>query len=131
VTEFSADAGTLERFFIPGGDYTLDFFINHMEEELGLFLAELAKTRHEQDIVSHGLQTWPEEKSFWRLEIAYDNFILQRFRQMRMQIFSIAPLIYYLLRRSAEIKLIRTIIKCKLIGMARPQVEAHLRYLYV
>jgi vacuolar-type H+-ATPase subunit C/Vma6 len=52
-------------------------------------------------------------------------------RHMRHMLFSIAPLIYYLLRKEAEAKLIRTVVRCKLIGMARKQIEERLRYLYV
>ncbi len=48
-----------------------------------------------------------------------------------MMLFSIAPLIYYLLRKEAEAKLIRTVIRCKLIGMQRAQIEERLRYPYV
>ncbi len=131
ITEMMLDSGMVKRFFIPGGDYTEDFFIHHSGDQLGLFLEHLATTRYERDIVSHGLETWPEDKSFWRLEIACDNFILRRFWKMRLQLFSIAPLIYYLLRKTAEIKLIRAIIKCKLVGMSRSQIETHLRYIYV
>jgi vacuolar-type H+-ATPase subunit C/Vma6 len=131
VKEFADDPMAFERYFISGGDYEMDFFLRHMGDELGLFLAELAKTRYERDIVSYGLQMWPEEKSFWRLEIACDNFILNHFWKMRMRLFSIAPLIYYLLRKVAETKQIRTIIRCKLIGMPRPQIEERLRYIYV
>jgi len=131
VKEFVEDTSAFKRYFIAGGDYTLDFFLRHMGEELGLFLAQLAKTRYEQDIVSHGLRLWPEDKSFWQLEVACDNFILEWFWKMRMQLFSIAPVIYYLLRKTAEIELIKTIMRCKRVGMPRHQMEERLRYVYV
>lgn len=131
IAEVTTDSSVFERFFIAGGDYTKDFFIHHMGEQLGLFLDHLAKTRYERDIVSHGLEMWPEDKAFWRLDIACDDFVLRRFWNMRLELFGIAPLIYYLLRKTAEVELIRTIIKCKLIGMSRPQIEAHSRYAYV
>ena len=130
VREFAADPSVFERYFIPGGGYSLDFFLRHMEQPLGLFLDHLTKTRYEHQIVSHGLKTWPEDKSFWRLEIASDNFLLYHFWQMRNQLFSIAPLIYYLLRKTAEAKLIRTVTRCKLIGMPREGIEERLRYIY-
>lgn len=131
VKEFADDPKVFERYFIPGGSYEVDLFLDHMKEELGLFLDHLAATRYEHHIVSEGLRTWPEDKSFWRLEIAFDNFLLYHFHQMRHQIFSIAPLIYYLLRKVAETKLIRTVIRCKLIGMPSSKIEERLRHIYV
>ncbi len=129
--EFSDDPEAFKLHFIPDGSYTLDFFLYYMDEELGLLLNHLAKTRYEQHIVSRGLQTWPEEKHFWRLEMASDNFLLQHFWQMRNQLFSIAPLIYYLLRKIVDTRLIRTVIRCKLIGMPRNMIEERLRYIHV
>jgi V/A-type H+-transporting ATPase subunit C len=129
--EFSDDAEVFKRHFIPEGSYSLDFFLHYMDEELGLFLDHLAKTRYEQEIVTQGLRAWPEEKSFWRLEKASDNFLLRHFSSMRHQFFSIAPLIYYLLRKIAETRLIRTVIRCKAIGMPRAMIEDRLRYIYV
>ena len=131
VREFAEDHSIFERYFIPGGSHDLDLFTDHMEEEIGLFLDQLRKTRHERRIVSKGLKTWPEEKSFWRLEIESDNFLLDQFHQMRHQTFSLAPLIYYLLRKISETKLIRTVTGCKLIGMPRSRIEERLRYIYV
>lgn len=131
VKEFAEDREVFERYFIPGGSYPLDFFLRHLDAQLGHFLDHLAKTQYEHHIVSQGLRMWPEEKSFWRMEIAADNFILHQFSNMRMMLFSIAPLIYYLLRKEAEAKLIRTIIRCKLIGTARGGIEERLRYPYV
>jgi vacuolar-type H+-ATPase subunit C/Vma6 len=102
-----------------------------MEQELGLFLDHLATTRYERHIVSEGLMMWPEDRSFWRLEIACDNFILQRFWEMRMHLFSIAPLIYYLLRKIAETKLIQAVMRCKLAGMSQSETTERLRTAYV
>jgi V/A-type H+-transporting ATPase subunit C len=129
--ELSTDPEVFKRHFIPGGTYSLDFFIHHMDEELGLFLDHLAKTRYEQLVITRGLHTWPEHKTFWRLELTSDNVLLNQFRQMRHQIFSIAPLIYYLLRKIADTRLIRTVIQCKLIGMERSDIEDRLRCIYV
>ncbi len=120
-----------ERYFIPGGSYSLDFFFFYLNEELGLFLDHLAKTPYERHIVSQGLMMWPEDRSFWRLEIACDDFILHYYWKRRMRLFSVVPLIYYLLRKMAEVRLIRTVIRCKLIGMPRKQIEERLGYLYV
>jgi V/A-type H+-transporting ATPase subunit C len=131
VKEFAENREVFERYFIPGGSYSLDFFFRHLDAQLSHFLDHLAKTRYEHHIVSHGLRMWPEDKSFWRMEVASDNLILHQFSNMRMMLFSIAPLIYYLLRKEAEAKLIRTIVRCKLIGMARGGIEERLRYLYV
>ena len=129
--EFSRDAEVFKRHFIPDGSYSLEFFQHCMDEDLGMFLDHLSKTRYEQEIISQGLKTWPEEKSFWRLEKASDNFLLQHFSKMRHDIFSIAPLIYYLLQKIAETRLIRTVIRCKLIGMPRNMIEERLRCIYV
>ncbi len=130
-SEFSNDPDVFKRHYIPEGDYSLEFFLHYMNEELGLFLDHLTKTRYEHDIVSRGLRKWPEEKSFWRLEQASDNFLLHQFHQMRHHSFSIAPLIYYLLRKIAETRLIRTVLRCKLVGMPRDLIEQRLRYIYV
>jgi V/A-type H+-transporting ATPase subunit C len=129
--EAGDDVKAFERYFIPGGSYTIDFFLHLMDEKLGLFLDHLTKTHYERPVVSEGLMTWPEEKSFWRLEVACDNFILQQFHEMRMKLFSIAPLIYFLLRKIAETRLIRAIMRCKSVGMGRTEIEERLRYLYV
>jgi V/A-type H+-transporting ATPase subunit C len=129
--EFSNDTKVFKRHFIPEGNYSLDFFLHYMDEELGLFLDHLASTRYEQEIISRGLRTWPEDKSFWRLEKASDNFLLQYFSKMRHDIFSIGPLVYYLLRKIAETRLIRTVIRCKMIGMPRNMIEERLRYIHV
>ncbi|GAB4338265.1 MAG: V-type ATP synthase subunit C [Candidatus Abyssubacteria bacterium] len=124
-------ADDFEKHYIPDGTYPLDFFMRHMDEQLGLFLEHLTGTEVERHIAAQGLRTWPEEKSFWRLELAFDNALLHRFWQMRMKLFSIAPLILYLLRKEAETKLIRTVVKGKLVGWSRTQIEERLRYLYV
>jgi V/A-type H+-transporting ATPase subunit C len=129
--EFSHDEEVFRRQFIPGGSYSFDFFQHCRDEDLSVFIDHLSNTRYEQHIISQGLQTWPEERSFWRLEKASDDFLLHYFHQMRHQIFSIAPLIYYLLRKIADTRLIRTVIRCKLIGMPRTAIEERLRYIYV
>jgi vacuolar-type H+-ATPase subunit C/Vma6 len=126
--------GTPEDFpkcYIPGGTYPFNFFARHMDEEFGLFLEQLNGTKVERHIASQGFRSWPEDKSFWRLELAFDNALLHKFREMRMDLFSIAPLIHYLFRKEAEAKLIRTVVKGKLVGWSRPQIEERLRYLYV
>ncbi len=128
--EFSEDRDVFKRNHIPEGDYPLDFFLRYMDEELGLFLDHLMKTRYEHHISAQGLRKWPEDKSFWRLELASDNFLLSHFHQMRHQVFSVAPLIYYLLCKTAETMLIRTVLRCKLIGMPREQITQRLRYIY-
>lgn len=130
-SEFSNDPDVFKRHYIPEGDYSLEFFLHYMNQELGLFLDHLTKTRYEHDIIAQGLRKWPEDKSFWRLEQASDNFLLHQFHQMRHHSFSIAPLIYYLLRKIAETRLIRTVLRCKLIGMPRDLIEQRLRYIYV
>ncbi len=130
VKEFAEDREIFDRFFIPGGAYSIEFFRQHMDEQLGLFFSHL-ETECERHIVSEGLDLWPEDKSFWPIETAFDNCILAQFWEMRMQLFSIAPLLLYLLRKEAEVKLIRTIIRSKLVGMPRLRIEARLRYLYV
>lgn len=129
--EFSHDEEIYRRHFIPGGSYSFDFFRHCRDEDLSIFLDHLSNTRYERHILSEGLQTWPEEKLFWRLEKASDDFLLDYFHQMRHQIFSIAPLIFYLLRKIADTRLIRTVIRCKLIGMPRGSIEERLRYMYV
>ena len=128
--EFSEDREVFKRNYVPEGDYSLDFFLRYMDEDLGLFLDHVTKTRYEHDISVQGLRKWPEDKSFWRIELASDNFLLYNFHQKRHQIFSIAPLIYYLLRKTAETHLIRTVLRCKLIGMPREQITQRLRYIY-
>lgn len=129
--ELSEDREDFKRHYVPGASYSLEFFLHYMDEELGLFLDHLAKTRYERHIVTRGIQTWPEHKLFWRLELTSDNFLLHYFGQMRFQLFSIAPLIYYLLRKIADTRLIRTVVRCKLIGMPRDKIEERLRYIYV
>ena len=131
MKEFKGEWELFERYFIPGGSYSADFFHQQMGEQLTFFLNRLRKTRYEHQIVSYGFRMWPDDRSFWRLEIACDNVLLEHFSRLRLMHFSIAPLIYYLLRKEAEAKLIRTIVKCKLIGMTREQIEARLRYIYV
>lgn len=131
IKEFAEDRELLERYHIPGGSYPLSFFIRYMDEQLSLFLSHLEKTDAKRHVLSEGLRMWPEDKSFWRLEAATDNFILHRFYQMRMKLFSIAPLLYYLLRKESDAKLIRTILKCKMIGMERKEIEERVRFLYV
>ncbi len=128
--EFSEDREIFKRNHIPEGDYSLDFFLHYMDEELGLFLDHLMKTRYEHHISAQGLRKWPEDRSFWRLELASDNFLIHHFHEMRHQIFSVAPIIYYLLRKIAETRLIRTVLRCKLIGMPREQIAHRLRYIY-
>lgn len=131
IRESGADPHFFERYFIEGGSYEIDLFLDHMNEELGLFLDHLATTQDELHIVSEGLKAWPEDRSFRRLEIASENHLLRRFHLMRHQVFGIAPLIYYLLRKISETRLIRTIVGCKLIGMPRSRIEERLAYIYV
>ncbi|RJP74461.1 MAG: hypothetical protein C4532_02650 [Candidatus Abyssobacteria bacterium SURF_17] len=132
VKEFSkTPAEAFRHYFIPGGDYELDFFLPLMDEDTSLFLSRLRDGECERHIIAHGFGSWEEDESFWRLEVARDNFVLYSFHQMRGQLFSIAPLIYYLLRKEAEAKLIRTVVRCKLSGMRRAETEERLRYLYV
>jgi len=131
MRECSENLDEFDRYFIPGGSHPIDFYLRHRDEELGLFLHRLATQQYERHIVSEGLMMWPEDRSFWRLEIAFDNYILLQFQEMRFQLFSIAPLLYYLLRREAEARLIRTVIRCKLAGMVRQQIEERLEHLYV
>lgn len=131
IKEMGEVPSDFERYFIPGGSYSLDFFFLYMNQELGLFLDHLAKTPYERHIVSQGFMMWPEDRSFWRLEVACDDFILHYYWKRRMRLFSIVPLIYYLLRKMAEVRLIRTVVRCKLIGMPRKQIEERLGYLYV
>lgn len=131
VREFDRQRHLLEHYFIPGGSYDLDFFISHMEAELPHFLNHLSKTQYEHHIVSQGLRFWPEEKAFWRLELAADNYLLYFFYNLRHMIFSIAPLIYYLLRKEAEEKLIRTVIRGKTAGLSKQKIAERLRYVYV
>jgi V/A-type H+-transporting ATPase subunit C len=132
VREFASNRHeTFASYFIPGGSYEAALFSKYMDEELGLFLNHLTKTRYDRQIVSEGLMSWPEDKSFWRIEMAFDNFLIHHLHQMRHQVFSIAPLVYYLFRKLAETRLIRTVTGCKLIGMERGRIEERLRYIYV
>ena len=131
MKEFKGEPELFTRYFIPGGSYSADFFLRQMGEQLTFFLNHLRTTRYEHQIVSYGFRMWPDDKSFWRLEAACDNFVLEHFSKLRLRHFSIAPLIYHLLRKEAEAKLIRTVVKCKLIGMTRELIEERLRYIYV
>jgi V/A-type H+-transporting ATPase subunit C len=131
IKEFAEDRELFGKYYIPGGSYSLAFFTHHMDEQLSLFLSHLDKNGDERRILSEGLSLWPEDKSFWRLEAAIDNFILNWFYQMRMKLFSIAPLLYYLFKKEADGKFIRTIIRAKMIGMPRGEIEERVRFLYV
>jgi V/A-type H+-transporting ATPase subunit C len=61
VKEVAEDREVFERYFVPGGDYPLDFFFRHMDAELGHFLDHLSRSRYERHIVSQGLSMWPED----------------------------------------------------------------------
>jgi len=130
VNEFADDPAAFERYYISGGSYELELFMDHMQEDLGLFLDRLATTRYMRHIVTEGLKMWPEDKSFWRLEIASENYLLEYFHRLRHRVFDIAPLLYYLLRKIAETRLIRRVTRCKLIGMPRAQIEERLGYIH-
>jgi V/A-type H+-transporting ATPase subunit C len=131
VKEFAEDREMLNNSYIPGGNYSLEFFQRYMDEQLGLFLSHIDKNSGERKVLTEGLRMWPEDKSFWRLEVAIDNYILNRFYQARMALFSIAPLLYYLLKKEADAKFIRIVIKSKMIGMTRAEIEERVRFLYV
>jgi V/A-type H+-transporting ATPase subunit C len=131
IKEFTDDHDSFDRYYIPGGTYPFTFFTKYKDEQLSLFLSHMERTGDERRILAEGFRMWPEDKSFWRLEAAGDNFILNWFHQMRMKHFSIAPLLYYLLRKESDAKLIRTVIKCKMVGMPRKEIEERVRFLYV
>ncbi len=131
IKEFAENRQMLEKHFIPGGTYPLALFLRYMDEQLSLFLTHLETAKNKHQFLSEAFQMWPEDKSFWRLEVAGDNHILRWLHGMRMALFSIAPLLYYLLRKEAEAKLIRTLIKGKQIGLQRKEIEERMRFLYV
>ncbi|RJP24188.1 MAG: hypothetical protein C4520_04675 [Candidatus Abyssobacteria bacterium SURF_5] len=131
IKEFAEDRDVLNASFIPGGSYTIDFFLHSLDEQISMFLTHLDRGSEDRRVLSEGLSRWPEDRSFWRLELAIDNYFLNRFYQMRNALFSIAPLIYYLLRKESDGKFLRTVIKSKMIGMARNEIEERVRFLYV
>jgi len=120
----------LEMALIPDGKLELRSFLHLYEEPWDAFFHWLSFSPYE-DLLEQGLRSWPEEKSFWRLELACDNHILKYLEGTRGIFFGIAPLICYLIYKENEVKLLRLLLVGKLNGVPVQKLRERLRAIYV
>ncbi len=122
--EFDAlllDEGRLDRYF----------FRRHYDEPVQLFLDSLGRTDYAHHILTRGVEALPDTRAYWRLDIARDNYWLYFLAQTRGDVFGIGPLVYYLVRKKAEGKLLRTLWLAARAGWERNVVRERLRSIYV
>lgn len=129
IKGFESEKKVLERNLIPGGILEKGFFLQSYDEPWDAFLTQMAVTPYEY-ILTEGLKSWPEDKSFTQFEIACDRYIFRYLEKAKYVVFGIEPLIAYLVYKENEIKLIRTMMVGKLNGIDRETLEARLRVPY-
>lgn len=130
VKDGGAPREEFEALLLDEGRLDRHFFRRRFDEPVQLFLDALGRTDYARHMLTRGVEALPETRTYWRLDIARDNYWLHFLAQWRGEPFSIGPLVYYLLRKKAESKLLRMLWLAARAGWDRAMVRDRLRSVY-
>lgn len=129
VKELRLGKSFFEEIFLEGGELEKSLFLKSDEGSGNNFASLLSSTPY-GTLVSEGIKSWQENRSWSELERLSDNYLLSFLRRARYVVFGLEPVIAYLLARENEIKMIRIIMVGKLNGLSADLLGSRLRDIY-
>ncbi len=98
------DVKAFSKDFIDGGELKREMFESLYDQSVETFLDKLKYTKYAQIALTI------DSKSLVNFETAWDNYLLNIFKEEKQDVFSVAPLAGYYVAKKIEIKVVRMIL---------------------
>ena len=129
IRKSGGKADAVQAAMVPGGHIDEKTFVDSISAANEGLYKQLRLDRY-ADVVSAGLEEYIHSGSLSTLERASDDYITGLFRERRYDIFSVLPLIGYLIAKERETQAVRLMMVSKLNDVPSKLVMERLRGLY-
>ncbi len=130
VKKLEGDERFLEELLLPNGKIPTRLFVESLEGSLEDLMERLAHTEY-RELVEEGIQSYVKTGRLTRFETLMDDYLIRYVRDRRWKLFSIEPIIGYLIAKESEIQAIRIVMVGLINGINRDTIRERLRELYV
>ena len=128
VRKSAAAAEHLQRVIIPGGSISRQRLMESLKEPAENLTRSLLPSAY--SALDNGMQTYAQTGKMSLLEKEADDYVMELFRKHRYEIFTIAPMIGYLLAKEREAQAVRILMVAKENGLPIDMVKERLREQY-
>jgi len=131
VKDGAANREDIDDLLLDGSVLGRSFFRRHYDEPVQLFLDSLAHTDYARHIMTRATAALSEERAYWRLDVARDNYFVFSVQAHAHDPFGVGPIVHYLVRKKAEGKLLYSLWLAAKAGWHRATMQDRLRSAYV
>jgi V/A-type H+-transporting ATPase subunit C len=130
VRSTGAGIRVLKNALFENGSIDIDFIMETLPVSNELLPGKFSETRYGKTLQS-AIDSAISSGRTWAFEKLTDNYLMNMARQMKDEVFTIAPLIGYIIAKENEAQAVRMVMTAKLNDISQEAIRERLREIYV